>query len=185
MRACHAIRTCVRACVCVLRVCSQRVTPEQFLEKMEYVPHFSGAKFTDTNFFLFQRLNALAPDKNWITGPDEMNVAGMVMGSDGAIGSTYNMMPKIFLRMRRHFEAGEIREAMALQAQANEVIACLMRNCEIGEKGKVNIVEPCKLMMNRAGVKVGHARERSARRLTEEQERNLFAELDAMDFKVE
>jgi dihydrodipicolinate synthase/N-acetylneuraminate lyase len=27
-----------------------------------------------------------------ISGPDEMNVAAMVMGSGGAIGSTYNVM---------------------------------------------------------------------------------------------
>ena len=79
---------------------------------------------------------------NIISGPDEICLGGMVAGADAAIGSTYNIMPNIFLRMRRHFEAGEIRLAMELQAQANRVISTMMRfgvlgalKAELGMRG--------------------------------------------------
>ena len=102
------------------------VTAEQFLEAMQAVPNFSGLKFTDSNFYFFQRLVQLGGDRlNLISGPDEICLGGMVAGSDAAIGTTYNIMPKLFVEMRQLFEASDIRPAMALQAQANEVISTL------------------------------------------------------------
>ena len=106
----------------------QGITAEQFLDAMEAVPNFSGLKFTDSNFYLFQRLVNLAGDRlNIISGPDEICLGGMVAGSDAAIGSTYNIMPKIYVEMRQCFEDGGIRQAMDLQDRANQVIATLFR----------------------------------------------------------
>ena len=86
------------------------VTAEQFLDAMQAVPNFSGVKFTDSNFYFFQRLVQLGGGRlNLISGPDEICLGGMVAGSDAAIGSTYNIMPKLFVEMRQHFEASEIR----------------------------------------------------------------------------
>ena len=93
---------------------------------MQAVPNFSGLKFTDSNFYFFQRLVQLGGDRlNLISGPDEICLGGMVAGSDAAIGTTYNVMPKLFVEMRQHFEASDIQPAMALQARANEVISTL------------------------------------------------------------
>ena len=106
----------------------QGITAERFLEAMENVPNFSGLKFTDSNFYLFQRLVHLAGDRlNIISGPDEICLGGMVAGSDAAIGSTYNIMPRIYVEMRQAFEKGDIRAAMALQDRANQVIATLFQ----------------------------------------------------------
>jgi len=106
----------------------QAVTAEQFLEAMASVPNFAGVKFTDTNFYLFQQLVACSEGKiNAVTGPDEMCLAGMVMGSDGAIGSTYNIMPRLFISMYDAFHSGDIRAAMPKQVQANRVISFLIR----------------------------------------------------------
>ncbi|WP_373557972.1 dihydrodipicolinate synthase family protein [Paenibacillus sp. XY044] len=40
---------------------------------------------------------------DWIiwTGHDEICAAGLLLGSDGAIGSTFNRMPKMFTSMYR------------------------------------------------------------------------------------
>ena len=106
----------------------KNVTAEQYLEAMADVPNFTGIKFTDTNFFMFQQLVDLSDGKlNMITGPDEMCVAGMVMGSDAAIGSTYNVLPRLFVQMRRDFESGDIRDAMEAQKHANRVIRLMFR----------------------------------------------------------
>ena len=73
------------------------VTAHRFLEAMADVP----------NFYLFQQLVDLSGGcLNAITGPDEMCAAGMIMGSDGAIGSTYNIMPRIFGGMYQAFQEG-------------------------------------------------------------------------------
>ena len=128
----------------------QGVTAERFLDAMEAVPNFSGLKFTDSNFYLFQRLVHLAGDRiNIISGPDEICLGGMVAGSHAAIGSTYNIMPKIYIEMRRCFEANEIGEAMELQDRANQVIATLFR---------FGILAGIKALLSMRGLAVGPPR---------------------------
>ena len=152
-----------------------QVTPAQFLEAMDAVPNFAGIKFTDPNFFVFQQLVDLSGGGlNAITGPDEMCVAGFVMGSDGAIGSTYNIMPRMFLRMYDAFRCGRIQEAMALQVQANRVIALLI---------SVGVLAGIKKMLEWRGMPVGPPRPPTAA-LTAEGESRLRAGLEALDFEV-
>jgi hypothetical protein len=43
------------------------------------------------------------------------------MKSDGGIGSTYNVMPKLFVRLHAAFQAGDTKLAMELQEQINQV----------------------------------------------------------------
>ena len=154
----------------------RQVTPERFLEAMESVPNFGGIKFTDPNFFVFQQLIDLSQDNlNAITGPDEMCVAGLVMGSDGAIGSTYNIMPRMFLRMYNSFQSGNVREAMELQVHANRVIALLI---------SVGVLAGIKAILTWRGIPVGPPRS-PIPPLTTEGESRLRDGLDALDFKVE
>ena len=47
---------------------------------------------------------------NMVTGPDEMNVAGKIMGADGAIGSTYNIHLKTFVACQAAFDKGDVAE---------------------------------------------------------------------------
>ena len=153
-----------------------QVSPAQFLEAMDKVPNFAGIKFTDPNFFVFQQLVDLSKGGlNAITGPDEMCVAGFVMGSDGAIGSTYNIMPRMFLRMYDAFRSGRIQEAMDLQVQANRVIALLI---------SVGVLPGIKAMLEWRGIPVGPPRPPLAR-LTVEGEARLRAGLEALEFEVE
>ena len=154
----------------------QSVTAEQYLEAMAAVPNFSGLKFTDSNFFLFQRLVQIGGHHlNMISGPDEICLGGMVAGSDAAIGSTYNIMPKIFVEMRRHFEAGDIRPAMALQARANEVISMLFG---------FGILAAIKAMMGMRGVEVGPPREPHTP-LDDSRIADLQKALDGLSYAVE
>ena len=159
----------------IAQTADQRVTAEQYLEAMEAVPHFSGLKFTDSNFYLFQRLVELGGDHlNLITGPDEICLGGMVAGADAAIGSTYNVMPQIFLAMRRLFEASDIRPAMALQAQANQVISLLMR---------FGVLAAIKAILAWRGLPAGPTRAPHTP-LDEAAQQGLRDALDALDFSV-
>ncbi len=101
-------------------------TADSFLEAMREVPNFAGVKFTDHNLYLFGQLIDCSGGINAISGPDEMALPAMVMGADAAIGTTYNIMPEIFLGMRRAFDAGDLAAAQACQRQANRVIRLLL-----------------------------------------------------------
>lgn len=102
-------------------------TADNFLNAMQNVPNFSGVKFTDNDLYLFGQLVDLSDGKlNAISGPDQMALPAMTMGSDAAIGTTYNIMPEIFLKMRRCFEEGNISAAQECQTNANRVIRILI-----------------------------------------------------------
>ena len=69
------------------------------------------------------QLLALGPEVlghpfNCVTGPDEMAVGGLAMGSHGAIGSTYNVQPKLNVEMHAAFRSGDVRRATELQVRA-------------------------------------------------------------------
>ena len=111
----------------LMREADTGATADSFLEAMREVPNFAGVKFTDHNLYLFgQLIDRSGGWVNAVSGPDELALPAMVMGADAAIGSTYNIMPKIFLGMRRAFDAGDLAAARACQQQANRVIRLLL-----------------------------------------------------------
>ena len=56
-----------------------------------------------------------------------MCLGGLAMGADGAIGSTYNFMADKFLKIYKEFNNGEIEKAQAIQNEANEIIAEMIK----------------------------------------------------------
>ncbi len=44
-------------------------------------------------------------------GPDEQLVSGLAMGADGGIGSTYGVMPELYIRIMELVKEGRIEEA--------------------------------------------------------------------------
>lgn len=102
-----------------------------FYEQMSRNPKCIGVKFTSLNLFEMQQIRAKCGEQFLIyNGHDEIYTSGAYAGSDGAIGSTYNMMPSLFTRMYE-IVASEDRPYMAslqtMQAQANEVIAHMIQ----------------------------------------------------------
>lgn len=129
---------------------ASQITPEEFLERMQRVPGFAGIKFTDYNFFFFQKLIQLSDGKlNCLTGPDEMFLAGLVMGSDGAIGTTYNFMAEHYVQMYEDFLKGNIEKAMKGQSDANELISLLIQH---------GVISGTKAILNARGINIGQTR---------------------------
>lgn len=150
------------------------VTADRFLEAMAVVPHFAGLKFTDHNLYLFGQLVDRSGGRlNAISGPDEMCLPAMIMGADAAIGTTYNVMPRLFLEMRRAFDAGQLESARLCQLRANRVIRILM---------EVGVMAAVKGMLGWRGTPVGPPR--IAEPLTAPSAGWLRAELAALDFEV-
>ncbi|MEE2657654.1 MAG: dihydrodipicolinate synthase family protein [Candidatus Latescibacterota bacterium] len=147
---------------------------DTFLEAMKAVPNFAGLKFTDFNLYLFgQLIDRSRGELNAISGPDEMALPAMVMGADAAIGSTYNVMPKIFLQMRQTFEAGDLGTAQDCQIRANRVIRLLMQ---------VGVLAGIKEMLGWRGTPVGPPR--VGEQLDRKGHLTLRAGLDTLDFEV-
>lgn len=149
-------------------------TADRYLEAMSSVPNFAGLKFTDHNLYLFgQLVDRGGDDLNAISGPDEMCLPAMVMGADAAIGTTYNIMPKIFIEMRRAFDAGDLDTARRCQVHANRVIRILL---EVGALAAV------KVMLGWRGTPVGPPR--LVDPLDAAAEARLRSELETLDFEV-
>lgn len=149
-------------------------TADYFLQAMQAVPNFAGVKFTDNDLYLFgQLIDRSGGELNAISGPDQMALPAMVMGADAAIGSTYNIMPKLYLQMRRAFEDGNLAVARECQLKANRVIRLLI---------EVGVLPAIKQMLADRGTPVGPSR--VAPPLDEAGTSALHAGLRQQDFDV-
>ncbi|MDE0790343.1 MAG: dihydrodipicolinate synthase family protein [Woeseiaceae bacterium] len=95
--------------------------------EMLKLPNVVGSKHTDMNFFSAERLLREVPTAAIFNGPDEMLTGGLAMGMVGGIGSTYNLMPRIYLEIYNSVKLGDLSSARLLQATANDVIDELLR----------------------------------------------------------
>lgn len=102
-----------------------------FYEQMSRNPQCIGVKFTSLNLFEMQQIRArCGQDFLIFNGHDEVYSAGAYAGANGAIGSTFNMMPGLFAQMYELI-VSEDRPLMAsiqsMQAEANETIANMIQ----------------------------------------------------------
>ena len=110
---------------------------------------FIGIKFTSNDFFTMEQVRAKFPNKLVFNGYDEMMLAGLSMGADGGIGSTYNFMADKFVKIRELFQAGDIAQAQKIQKEANRIITIL---CQIG------VMQAEKEVLNQLGIDFGNCR---------------------------
>lgn len=88
---------------------------------------FMGVKHTSNDYFSMERFKSEYPDKVIYNGFDEMFLAGISMGADGGIGSTYNFMAEKFIKMQSLFADGKISDAQKIQADVNKIITALIK----------------------------------------------------------
>ena len=91
------------------------------------MPNIIGSKHTDMNFFNAERLLREIPKAAIFNGPDEMLTGGLAMGMVGGIGSTYNLMPRLYLEIFNSINLGDLKKAQRIQAIANDVTYELLR----------------------------------------------------------
>ncbi len=122
------------------------------IERLLAVPNIIGAKDTRANYYKMWQLKQLnGGDVNVINGPDETLICGLMMGADGGIGSTYNVMPRWFSELYKAFRAGKIDEARAIQTKINYGIQALLR------LGRGNTVRSVKAALTLQGFDMGPA----------------------------
>ena len=108
------------------------LTLPQLLEIAE-IPGVAGMKFTSTDLFTLQQMTEqLGDDFVIYNGSDQILVAGLLMGAHGGIGTSYNIFPKIYVKLYEYFQAGKIEEARKLQYIVNEYIAEMVTSHGLG-----------------------------------------------------
>ncbi|MBQ9778073.1 MAG: N-acetylneuraminate lyase [Clostridia bacterium] len=126
---------------------------------------FAGIKYTSSDYFMMEQIKSAFPDKVVFNGFDETFLAGISLGADGGIGSTYNFMADKFVKIKKLYAEGKMQEAKAVQQEANAIITVL---CQIG------VMQAEKEVLNQMGLDFGHCR-RPFAPVTEEQKK-LIAE---------
>lgn len=150
--------------------------PVSTIEKMLDIPGFIGMKFTNSNYYLMSRYKKIdGGNINIFNGPDETCALGLMMGADGAIGSTYNIMPRTFVGIYNAVQAGDVREAMRLQHKADDLIEALL---------DYNVVEAVKVALTLKGYDVGDVTP-PLPRMSDAQKAALTARLRELGFPEE
>jgi N-acetylneuraminate lyase len=124
---------------------------EAFLQKAaDRIPNLAGIKYTAPTLYDFQACAALENGRfNMVFGTDEMLLAALATGAEGAVGSTYNLAAPLYHKIREHFDAGRIKEAQALQLMSVQMVNLVK---------KYRPLPALKSMMKIAGIDCGPTR---------------------------
>ena len=78
------------------------------------IPTLSAVKFTDGDLVEFDRVRRVAPSVRVFFGRDELLPAALAFGADAVIGSLFNGIGPVAIRVHEEFTAGRQAEAFAL-----------------------------------------------------------------------
>lgn len=90
------------------------------------IPNLMGIKLTVPNYYLFEQIRRNFPEINLLNGPDESALAGLISGADGAIGTTYNLLPSAASNLYNSFVKNDIETAKENQHKLNSFIDVLI-----------------------------------------------------------
>lgn len=100
---------------------------EFLMEGRKEIPTLAGVKFTHNDFYMMQKaVNVCDGEFNVLNGYDEMLIAGLACGAQGAVGSTYNYVPRIYQNVIDAMEAGDLATARKWQYKAVKIIDVLI-----------------------------------------------------------
>lgn len=90
------------------------------------LPGVAGIKFTSTDMFKFSMLRRRCPGKLFFFGFDEIYVTGGVLGADGGIGTTYNLLGRLYAALNGALQAGDMARARTLQDASQVFVEALL-----------------------------------------------------------
>ncbi|MBQ6819761.1 MAG: N-acetylneuraminate lyase [Clostridium sp.] len=93
------------------------------IKRLAAIENVKGIKYTAlAHYEITQIKDEVGEDFLVYSGADEMAVSGLLSGADGIIGSFYNIMPELFINIKKAVDNKDIDEATKLQRQAIEII---------------------------------------------------------------
>lgn len=108
-------------------ILNPHIDPVTVMRELQSVPNLTGAKYTGPNMYEMRQIMDMNQGK-WVmfSGMDEQCVYAAMMGVDGAIGSTLNVMPGVYRAIREAVKQGDLQAAQTLQLRANRVTAAMI-----------------------------------------------------------
>lgn len=98
----------------------------ELVENLLENPKFIGVKHTTTNLYDLDKVKHFPKPLFVYNGCDEMLIAGLSMGADGGIGSTYNLLGKQIVTIYNSFNNGDMETAMKTQNIVNRILDQLL-----------------------------------------------------------
>lgn len=128
------------------------LSPEMFVKLLEY-PQVVGVKNSSASVLDIQNFRKIQTRDTIIySGVDEQYIAGRIMGANGGIGSTYGVMPRLYLELEQLLQNNKMQEAQELQFAINDIIAKIL----IQEGSLYGVMK--KVLEINEGIKAGHVR---------------------------
>lgn len=124
--------------------------PLSCVKQLLEVETFRGIKHTDEDLRLLGSYRELQPSLVLFFGQDDLFLAGLSMGADGAIGTSVNLVPHLFLKVKELFERGQMTEALEEQSRIAAFVSILRKY------GGLTLVKP---LLERLGVPAGPYKE--------------------------
>ena len=146
---------------------------EKMIERLAGIENVKGVKYTGTAIYeIMQIRDACGADFQIYGGCDELGSSNIAIGVDGIIGSFYNDIPDLFIRIWNAVKSSDVRLAAELQRKALRVISLGVNNG--------SMMACLKLWLRAAGVNAGYAR-RPFDNFSREERDRLISELLEID----
>lgn len=108
-----------------------------------------GLKYTSYDLFELERIHRAFPELTVFNGHDECFANALPVGINGAIGSTFNLMPGKYKDIQAAYEKGDNIAAAAMQADVNAIIDVLI---------KTGVNPGIKYLLSKRGIPCGDCR---------------------------
>jgi N-acetylneuraminate lyase len=147
--------------------------PDFLAQGPDRIPTLAGIKYTNSDLLSYQ-LCLRAGDGRFDVpyGTDEWLLAALVLGAQGAVGSSFNFAAPIYRRLIAAFRAGDLAAAREEQFRSVQLIQLL---------GSYGYMGAAKAVMGILGVEVGPPRLPNGS-LTAQQVKELQASLETLGF---
>jgi len=91
-------------------------------QKILQLDNIIGVKLSIPNYYLFEQIRNLGSDFNILNGPDETMICGLISGANGAVGTTYNILPATAASLYDSVQNGDLAAAKKAQTRLNRMI---------------------------------------------------------------
>lgn len=126
-----------------------RPLPMPLLLELLDLPNVAGLKFSSMDLFKFGSLRRARPDKVFYFGYDEAYAAAAAIGTDGGIGTTYNLFGKLYTAIDASMRTSDIVTAQHLQSISQRFVEILL---------DTGVMPGVKVALGLQGVDVGPSR---------------------------
>ncbi|HRY26803.1 MAG: dihydrodipicolinate synthase family protein [Geminicoccaceae bacterium] len=103
-----------------------RPIPLEALLRILDLSNVAGIKFTSTDLFKLAMLRRRRPEHTYFFGFDEIYLSGAALGADGGIGTTYNLLGRLYAALDDAIRAGDLARAQELQDLSQIFVEALL-----------------------------------------------------------